>query len=84
MLYTALHHAREPNSASQLIFYMWYLLENYATRADIQAIVNNLEMYFVPCINVDGYIYNETTNPPAAATGARTAATTVTARLAWI
>ena len=63
VLYTALHHAREPNSASQLIFYMWYLLENYDTRPDIQAIVNNLELYFVPCINVDGYKYNESTNP---------------------
>jgi carboxypeptidase T len=63
VLYTALHHAREPNSASQLIFYMWYLLENYDTRPDIQALVNNLEMYFVPCINVDGYLYNEETNP---------------------
>jgi hypothetical protein len=63
VLYTALHHAREPNSASQMIFFMWYLLENYSTRDDIQALVNNLEMYFVPCINVDGYIFNETTNP---------------------
>ncbi len=63
VLYTALHHAREPNSASQLIFYMWYLLENYATRPDIQAIVNNLELYFVPCINVDGYKYNELNSP---------------------
>jgi hypothetical protein len=63
VLYTALHHAREPNSASQLIFFMWYLLENYTTRDDIKALVNNLEMYFVPCINVDGYKYNETTNP---------------------
>ena len=32
MLYTALHHAREPGSLSQLIFYMYYLLENYGTR----------------------------------------------------
>lgn len=63
LLYTALHHAREPNSASQLIFFMWYLLENYATRPDIQAVVDNLELYFVPCINVDGYIFNETTYP---------------------
>lgn len=63
ILYTALHHAREPNSASQLIFYMWYLLENYQDRADIKGIVDNLEMYFVPCINPDGYVYNETTNP---------------------
>lgn len=63
VLYTALHHAREPNSASQLIFYMWYLLENYDSRPDIKALVDNLEMYFIPCINVDGYKYNESLNP---------------------
>lgn len=63
VLYTALHHAREPNSLSQMIFYMWYLLENYATDPEIQHLVNNLELYFIPCVNPDGYIYNETTNP---------------------
>jgi hypothetical protein len=63
VLYTALHHAREPNSASQMIFFMWYLLENYATRDDVRALVDNLEMYFVPCINVDGYLYNESIAP---------------------
>ena len=31
MLYTALHHSREPASMSQLIFFMWHLLENYGT-----------------------------------------------------
>lgn len=63
VLYTSLHHAREPNSASQLIFYMWYLLENYATNPEIQYIVDNEELYFIPCVNPDGYVYNETTNP---------------------
>ncbi|MBK9176427.1 MAG: hypothetical protein IPM46_08815 [Flavobacteriales bacterium] len=29
VLYDALHHAREPESAIQLIFFMWHLLENY-------------------------------------------------------
>lgn len=62
-LYTALHHAREPGSLSQLMFYMWYLLENYATNPEIQALVDNTELYFIPCINPDGYVYNETTNP---------------------
>ena len=32
VLYTSIHHAREPMSMSQTIFYMWYLLENYAKR----------------------------------------------------
>ncbi len=63
VLYNALHHAREPASLSQLIFYMWYLLENYGTDTEIQNLVNNTEMYFVPCVNPDGYVYNETTDP---------------------
>ncbi len=63
VLYTGLHHAREPNSASQMLFYMWYLLENYATNAEVKYIVDNAALYFVPCVNPDGYVYNETTDP---------------------
>jgi hypothetical protein len=63
VLYDALHHAREPNSMSQLLFYMWYLLENYDTDPEVKYLVDHTEMYFVPCVNPDGYIYNETTNP---------------------
>lgn len=63
VFYNAVHHAREPNSMTQLIFYMWYLLENYDTDPEIQFLVNNTELYFMPCVNPDGYIYNETTNP---------------------
>jgi hypothetical protein len=63
ILYTAIHHAREPNSLSQLIFYMWYLLENYDSDPEVQNIINNTELYFVPVINPDGYLYNEKTDP---------------------
>ena len=63
VLYTGLHHAREPMSIQQMIFYMWYLLENYATDEGIQRIVDNTELYFVPVINPDGYAYNQSTNP---------------------
>lgn len=63
ILYTSIHHAREPASLSQLVFFMWYLLENYATDPEVQAIVDNTELYFVPVINPDGYLYNELTNP---------------------
>lgn len=63
VLYTALHHAREPNSVSQLIMYMYYLLENYTTDPHVKYLVDNTEMYFIPCINPDGYIYNHSTNP---------------------
>ena len=63
ILYTAIHHAREPNSLSQLIFYMWYLLENYDEDNEIKSIVDNTELFFVPVINPDGYLYNEKTDP---------------------
>jgi carboxypeptidase T len=63
VLYTALHHAREPQSLAQMLFFMWYVLENYATDPEIKYIVDNSEMYFVPCVNPDGYVFNQTTNP---------------------
>jgi len=63
VLYSAIHHAREPMSMSQTIFYMWYLLENYNNISEVQYLVDNTEMYFVPCINPDGYIYNEIEDP---------------------
>ncbi len=62
-LYTALHHAREAESLSQLIFYMWYLLENYNTDAQIKYLVDHTELYFIPCLNPDGYVYNQTNSP---------------------
>lgn len=63
VLYTALHHAREPNSLTQMVFYMWYLLENYETDPEVRYLVDHTELYFMPCINPDGYIFNETIEP---------------------
>ncbi|MCH2044277.1 MAG: immune inhibitor A [Saprospiraceae bacterium] len=63
VLYTALHHAREPMSLSQQIMYMWYLLENYSTDPGIKYLLDNTELYFVPCLNPDGYVYNQVNVP---------------------
>jgi hypothetical protein len=63
ILYTALHHAREPASLSQMLFYMWYLLENYDTDPEVKFIVDSTSLYFIPCVNPDGYVYNERNNP---------------------
>ncbi len=63
VLYTAVHHAREPASMSQLIFYMYYMLENYGTDAEVTYILDNAELVFVPCLNPDGYLRNQQTNP---------------------
>ncbi len=62
-LYTSLHHAREPNSMMQIIFFMQYLTENYGSDTRITDLVNAREMWFIPCVNPDGYEYNFQTNP---------------------
>ena len=61
-LFTALHHAREPLGLTQLIRFMWYIMEHY-DEPSIKAIIDHTELYFVPCVNPDGYVYNQTTNP---------------------
>lgn len=61
--FDGLHHAREPITLEAQLYYMWYLLENYNTNPEVQYLVNNREIFFVPIANPDGYVYNETTNP---------------------
>ncbi len=62
-MFSALHHCREPLGLTQMLRFMWFLMENYDTDERAKAIIDNTELYFVPCINPDGYVYNETTNP---------------------
>ncbi len=63
VLYTALHHAREPQGMMTLVYYMWWLLENYGKDPEATYLVNNRQMLFIPVVNPDGYIFNQTTNP---------------------
>ncbi|MBI5215848.1 MAG: immune inhibitor A [Ignavibacteriae bacterium] len=63
VLYTALHHAREPEGMMTVMYYMWWLLQNYGTNDEATYLVNNRQMYFIPVMNADGYVYNQTTNP---------------------
>jgi hypothetical protein len=59
----SLIHAREPQGMMTVMYYMYYLLENYGTDPEVTYLVNNREIYFIPCINPDGYEYNRSTNP---------------------
>lgn len=63
VLYTALTHGREPGSMQQMLYFMYYILENYGVTSEITELIDNTELYFIPCVNPDGYIYNQTTNP---------------------
>jgi carboxypeptidase T len=62
-LYTALTHAREPEGMMTVLYYMWWLLQNYGTDATATYLVNNRQQWFIPVLNPDGYVYNQTTYP---------------------
>lgn len=56
-------HAREPLGMSNVLYYIYWLLENYNIDPLATYILNNREIYYTPFINPDGYYYNQTTNP---------------------
>ena len=56
-------HAREPVGMSNILYYVYWLVENYNIDPIATYILNNREIYFTPFINPDGYVYNQTTNP---------------------
>ncbi|MFV9551455.1 M14 family zinc carboxypeptidase [Algibacter sp. PT7-4] len=62
-LYSGMTHSREVSSMMNLIFYMWYILENYDSDPGIKNLVDNHEMYFIPVANPDGLMWNEETAP---------------------
>ncbi|MEZ4829218.1 MAG: M14 family zinc carboxypeptidase [Bacteroidia bacterium] len=61
--FDALTHAREPLSLEMILYYMWWLLENYNQNPEATKLVNDREIFFVPVVNPDGYVYNQVTNP---------------------
>jgi murein tripeptide amidase MpaA len=60
--FNGLIHAREPMGLEICMTTINYVLDNQAdpTIADI---INTTEIWFVPIINPDGYVYNQMTNP---------------------
>lgn len=63
VLYLGLQHAREAITGTSLIFFAQYLVQSYDTNQAVKDLVNNREIYIVPCVNPDGYFYNEDNNP---------------------
>ena len=62
-LYTGLHHSREPMSYMNLFYFMHWLGENYTSDPLATHLVNNRELWFIPAINPEGLVYNETIAP---------------------
>lgn len=62
-LITGMTHAREVNSLMNVIYYMWWLLENYETDPAVKNLIDNQELYFIPIVNPDGVKWNEAIAP---------------------
>jgi hypothetical protein len=63
VLFESLIHCREVQGMMTLIYYMMNLLEQYGVDEELTYLVDNREIWFVPVLNPDGYLYNEQTNP---------------------
>ncbi|MDD2890396.1 MAG: M14 family zinc carboxypeptidase [bacterium] len=61
--FDALHHAREPVGVNIVVEFVRYLCKNYAVDSEITDLVNNLQIWVVPMVNPDGYLYNEANYP---------------------
>lgn len=65
--YDGLIHAREGASMRNIRYWMMWLCSNYQRNGfcGYQAtwILENREIWCLPCNNVDGWVYNETTSP---------------------
>jgi carboxypeptidase T len=59
LLITGCHHAREPMSVEVPLSFATYLCENYGTDLTVRNLVDNLEFYVMPCMNVDGWIHDD-------------------------
>ena len=62
-LITGMHHSNEPMSFIAPLYFTQWLLENYGEDQLATYMVDHREIWFVPVVNIDGYIHNETVVP---------------------
>jgi hypothetical protein len=58
VLFVALHHAREWLSAEFALYLAERILTLYSTDAQLQADVDNLQVWIVPVLNPDGFVHS--------------------------
>lgn len=59
ILFTGMHHAREPASMMMNLYLILYFIESFAkNNTIIKEMIYSSEMYFIPILNLDGYFQN--------------------------
>lgn len=59
----AMHHAREPQGMQTTLWFLLWLCEEYGSDPLATYLVDEREIYIIPCVNPDGYTYNEQQSP---------------------
>jgi len=63
ILIDGMHHAREIMASEFPIMFAEYLASNYGSDPEITWLLDHRELYIVPVVNPDGFVYNEVTDP---------------------
>ncbi len=58
-----LHHAREVMASEMTLMFVEYLASRYGTDPVVTHLLDTREIYVVPIVNPDGFVYNETIAP---------------------
>ncbi len=59
VLYTGAHHAREWITVEAVMYALNRLVDHYGNNATVTTLVDSVEMWFVPVVNPDGFIYTQ-------------------------
>ncbi|MGQ9707891.1 MAG: M14 family zinc carboxypeptidase [bacterium] len=58
VLLDAMHHSREWATPQAVRYFVDTLLRNYSTDSAFQRFIDNYQVWVVPVVNVDGYVYD--------------------------
>ncbi|KAF2727080.1 carboxypeptidase-like protein A1 precursor [Polyplosphaeria fusca] len=55
-------HAREWISSMTVEYMAWQLLTKYSSNATVKALVDKFDLYIIPIVNPDGFVYSQTSD----------------------
>jgi len=58
ILYIGMHHAREWITKEIPLYFIQYIVDNYGTDPQTTFVVNNRQLWIIPMLNPDGFVYD--------------------------
>jgi hypothetical protein len=64
IFYNSMHHAREWLTMEVALYILNYLTDNYGSNSTITNIVDNRQIWIIPCVNPDGRVWDSAADDP--------------------